>query len=101
MNVRNVILGAAMATLALACTSAPRTDGSGRSAAHLLSGETRGQFFDRLDANHSGSISRAEAQASPELVLIFVDMDTNADGELNAAEWVVVPLVTPDGIRVP
>ena len=108
MKLRNVVLGGAIASLALACTSAPQTDGaagSGASAARgpvpLQSGQTRQQLFDRLDANNSGSVSRAEAQASPALVVIFVEMDANADGELSAAEWGTVPLVAPDGMRVP
>ena len=108
MNVRNAYLGGAMATLALACTSTPLTDGapgtgarSARGAVHLQSGQTRQQLFERLDANKSGSVSRAEAQASPALVLIFVEMDTDANGELSVAEWVAVPLVAPDGTRVP
>ena len=108
MKLRNVVLGAALATLALACTSTPRTDGaagsgagSARGAVQLQSGQTRQQLFDRLDANNSGSVSRAEAQASPALVLIFVERDTDADGELSAAEWIAVPLVGADGIRVP
>ncbi len=109
MKLRSVFLGGAMAALALACTSAPQTDsaaGAGassaaRGAVPLQSGQTRQQLFDRLDADGSGSVSRAEAQASPALMLIFVDMDANADGELSADEWRVVPLVNPDGTRVP
>ena len=108
MKLRNVCLGAAMAALAVACTSAPQTDSaaggassSARGSVPLQSGQTRQQLFDQLDANRSGSVSRNEAQASPALMLIFVDMDTNADGELSAAEWNAVPLVNPDGTRVP
>ena len=67
----------------------------------VQSGQTRQQLFDRLDANGSGAVSRAEAEASPALMLIFVDMDANADDELSADEWGDVPLVNPDGTRVP
>lgn len=67
----------------------------------LQSGQTRQQLFDRLDANSSGFVSRTEAQASPAVMVIFVEMDTNADGEPSAAEWSAVPLVAPDGMRVP
>ena len=108
MKLRNVVLGGAMATLALACTSAPQTDiasGTGASSVRgsvpLQSGQTRQQLFDRLDVNNSGSVSRTEAQASPALVVIFVEMDADANGELSAAEWIMVPLVAPDGMRVP
>ena len=107
MKLRNVVLGGAMAALALACTSAPQTDsaaGTGASSARgsvpLQSGQTRQQLFNRLDANNSGSVSRTEAQASPALMVIFVVMDANADGELSAAEWSTVPLVAPDGMRL-
>ena len=108
MKLRNVVLGGAMAALAVACASAPQTDsaaGTGASSARgpvaLQSGQTRQQLFDRLDANGSGAVSRAEAEASPALMLIFVEADANADGELSAAEWGAVPLVDPDGTRVP
>ena len=108
MNLRNLVLAGAMATLAPACTSAPQTNGaagpdagSASGGVHLQSGQTRGQLFDQLDANGSGSVSRAEAEASPALVLIFVEMDGDADGELSAAEWTAVPLVGADGLRVP
>lgn len=108
MKLRNVVLGGAMTALLLACSSSPQTNsaaGTGASSARgsvpLQSGQTRQQLFNQLDANSSGSVSRAEAQANPALMLIFVDMDTNGDGELSAAEWGAVPLVNPDGTRVP
>ena len=108
MKLRNVVLGGAMAALALSCTSMQEPDraaGAGASSAGgsvpLQSGQTRQQLFDRLDTNNSGSISRTEAQASPPLMVIFVNMDANSDGELSAAEWVAVPLVDPVGTRVP
>jgi hypothetical protein len=34
-------------------------------------------------------------------MVIFVEVDANSDGELSAAEWSTVPLVAPDGTRVP
>ena len=66
----------------------------------MQQGQTRTQKFDQLDKNHDGTISRAEAEASPELVLIFVDTDTNADGSISAVEFQVVPLAQPDGTQV-
>jgi hypothetical protein len=109
MKLRNLVLGAAMAGLTLACTSAREADSAasagGSSAARgsvpLRSEQTRQQLFERLDANKSGTVSRAEAQQSPPLMVIFVEMDANSDGELSAVEWGEVPLVTPDGTRVP
>ena len=108
MKLRNVVLGGAMATLALACTSAPQTDiaaGTGASSVRgsvpLQSGQTRQQLFDRLDVNNSGSVSRTEAQASPALVVIFVEKDANSDGELTDSEFGQVPLVNPDGSAAP
>lgn len=57
-----------------------------RGSVPLQSGQTRQQLFDRLDADSNGFVSCTEAQASPALVVIFVEMDANADGELSAAE---------------
>jgi hypothetical protein len=59
--------------------------------------QTRKQKFDQLDTNKDGMISRQEADASPELVIIFVESDTNSDNNLSPAEFAVVPLVQPDG----
>jgi TolA-binding protein len=74
---------------------------SGSSAAKgsvpLTQNQTRQQLFDQLDANHNGSVSRAEAQESPALVLIFVETDANGDGELSVIEFGSVPLSNPDG----
>jgi Ca2+-binding EF-hand superfamily protein len=63
-------------------------------------GQTRKQTFDKLDTNHDGYISRAEAEASPELVLIFLDTDTNGDGQISPAEFMVVPIMQEDGSTV-
>jgi hypothetical protein len=40
-----------------------------------------------LDADHSGSLSRAEASASPSLGKAFDRADSNADGALSADEY--------------
>jgi hypothetical protein len=63
-------------------------------------GQTRKQTFDKLDTNHDGYISRSEAEASPELVLIFLDTDTNGDGQISPAEFMVVPIMQEDGTMV-
>ena len=84
-------------------SSQQQSAGGGASASRgnvpVQQGQTRAQKFDQLDKNHDGTISRAEAEASPELVLIFVDTDTNADGSISAVEFQVVPLAQPDGTQ--
>jgi Ca2+-binding EF-hand superfamily protein len=63
----------------------------------LQQGQTRQDMFNGLDTNKDGSISRAEAAAAPALVVIFADTDKNADGQLSAVEFEVVPLTNADG----
>jgi hypothetical protein len=109
MKLRHLILAGAIAALAAACTSTremDRSSGAGgssaaRGAVPMQQNQSRQQAFERLDSNNSGAISRTEAQASPPLMVIFVEVDTNSDGELSAAEWAAVPLANPDGTRVP
>ena len=100
---RSVLTAALCACLALAaaCQDNPRKDDKSSAAAGasvpLPQDQTRQQLFQRLDANQSGSVSRSEAEVAPALVVIFVEMDTNDDGELSAAEFERVPLRKPDG----
>jgi Ca2+-binding EF-hand superfamily protein len=61
-------------------------------ALRAQSGETRQQVFDRLDADHDGMISRAEADADPDLVAIFVSADASGDGMLTPVEFALVPV---------
>jgi Ca2+-binding EF-hand superfamily protein len=68
-----------------------------RSAVPLQQNQTRQQLFDKTDANSNGTISRAEAQSVPALMVIFVEMDANGDGELSTSEFANVPLSNPDG----
>ena len=110
MKLRHLILCGEIAALA-ACGSTrdepvvPSASAGGSSAARgavaMQQNQTRRQAFDRLDTNNSGAISKTEAQASPTLMVIFVEVDSNSDGELSAAEWSEVLLVNPDGTRVP
>jgi hypothetical protein len=60
-------------------------------------GQTRKQTFDQLDTSRNGMISRSEAQASPDLVLVFVETDTNKDDQLSPAEFLLIPIVQEDG----
>ena len=73
---------------------------AGRKVQVQQQGQTRKQFFDKLDANGDGSISRAEAQASPALVIVFPATDTNSDGAISVVEFEAVPLANPDGSAV-
>jgi hypothetical protein len=85
-------------------SSSSPSSSAGASAARgkvpVKQGQSRKQFFDSLDTNSDGSISRAEAAASPALVILFPDTDTNSDGNLSVIEFEVVPLTNPDGTAV-
>jgi hypothetical protein len=60
------------------------------------SGQTRQQVFNQLDTNRDGMISRAEADASPDLVAIFITTDANSDSMLSPVEFAVVPIAFGD-----
>jgi Ca2+-binding EF-hand superfamily protein len=79
--------------------STSKAQGTKRSM-HVRQGQTRKQTFDRLDTNHDGMISREEAQADPDLIIIFVDADADKDGQLSPAEFIVVPITQEDGSAV-
>lgn len=85
-------------------SSQPQSAAAGGSASRgsvaVQQGQTRAQKFDQLDKNHDGMISRDEAQASPDLVVIFPDTDANGDGGISVVEFQVVPLAQPDGTQV-
>ena len=81
-------------------TSAAAGGGAPRRGVPLLANQTREQFFDGLDSNRSGTVSRAEAEAAPPLAIIFIETDANGDGELSAAEFDRVLLILPDGTAV-
>jgi Ca2+-binding EF-hand superfamily protein len=74
--------------------------GSATRGVPVQQNQTRKQKFQSLDKNGDGKISREEAQASPELMVIFVPTDTNSDGDISVVEFEVVPLVAPDGTSV-
>ena len=46
-----------------------------------------GSIFDALDADHSGSIAQAEAQAHPTVAQNFATADANSDGSLSREEF--------------
>ena len=82
-------------------SSQPQSASGGSSASRgnvpAQQNQTRQQKFDQLDKNRNGTISRAEAQEIPALMVIFVEMDANGDGGLSASEFANVPLSNPDG----
>ena len=85
-------------------SSSPAASAGGSSAARgavpVQQGQTRKQRFEQLDQNGDGGISRAEAQASPPLLVVFVEADGDKDGTISVTEWQVVPLEDPAGAPV-
>ena len=57
--------------------------------------QTRAQKFDQLDTNDNGSISKSEASASPEFLVIWAEVDAN--GEVAIRERRFGPWGTPAG----
>jgi hypothetical protein len=80
-----------------ATSSSPGSAADQKRGLRVKQGQTRKQTFDQLDTNRDGMISRSEAQASPALVLIFVETDTNKDDQLSPTEFVLIPIVQEDG----
>lgn len=81
-------------------TAGAGSTSAARGSVPVQQGQTREQRFQELDKNRDGSISRGEAQASPPLLAIFIETDTNSDGTINITEWQVVPLTDPGGAPV-
>jgi uncharacterized protein YdeI (BOF family) len=71
--------------------------GGGGGGMQVKQNQTRAQKFQEIDADHNGSISKTEAAADPDMVIIWSEIDSNGDGQVDAAEFRVVPLTRPDG----
>jgi hypothetical protein len=88
------------AASAVTAVPGPPSDSGPRIALRAQKGQTRQQMFDQLDTNHDGVISRSEAEANPDLIVIFIKTDTNQDGVLSATEFALVPIVGEDGSAI-
>jgi hypothetical protein len=90
---RNTLLTAFTLTALVAAGAAFAGSGSSAGttpAPNAQPGQWRQQFFDRIDANHDGTISRAEYQAWVDGR--FARLDTNGDGVVNADEVATSPM---------
>ncbi len=70
-------------------SAAPSSASSTAPAPGSRHAEWRQQFFDKIDTNHDGTISRAEYQAW--IDSRFDKLDTNGDGSVNADEVATSP----------
>ncbi len=59
-------------------------------------GQTRDQVFSQLDTNGDGMISRDEANANPDVLLLFVETDQNNDQMIAPSEFIIIPLIEED-----
>ena len=85
---------ALLATCTLAAAgAAPAADPAGGAVApaHNQHAQRQQHFFDKLDTNHDGVISRAEYQAWVDSR--FAKLDTNGDGSVDASEIAASPAV--------
>lgn len=68
-------------------SNASNTDMSRSTASADSSSATAQTKFDQLDADHDGSISKEEAQASNALKAEFTRLDANKDNKLSMTEF--------------
>jgi hypothetical protein len=73
-----------------AAFAAPGSTAGTTPAPNAQPGQWRQQFFDRIDTNHDGTISRAEYQAWVDNR--FAKLDTNGDGVVNTDEVATSPM---------
>jgi len=90
---RKTVFTALTLTLLAAAGAAFATQGSSAGATPAPNadpGQWRRQFFDRIDTNHDGTVSRAEYQAW--IDGRFARLDSNGDGVVNAGEVATSPM---------
>jgi len=91
---RKIILTAftvsALIAAAAASAATPATGATPAPAPGARHAEWRQQFFDKIDTNHDGTISRAEYQAWVDSR--FAKLDANGDGVVNADEVASSPM---------
>ena len=90
---RNTLFTAFTLTALVAAGAAfagPPTNADGTPAPNAQPGQWRQQFFDKIDTNHDGTITRAEYQAWVDSR--FSKLDTNGDGVVNADEVATSPM---------
>jgi hypothetical protein len=80
-------LAAASAFLVPLETGAQQTNDPAASARGAASQRGSAAQFNRLDTNKNGSISREEAAAAPDIIVIFPVLDTNSDNQVSQGEW--------------
>ena len=68
-------------------TGAQQTNDPAASSRGAASQRGSAGQFNRLDTNKDGSISREEAAAAPDIVVIFTTLDTNSDNQISKGEW--------------
>ena len=83
----SALVCAAAASAAAPATSTPSATTPAPGSKHA---EWRQQFFDKIDTNHDGTISRAEYQAW--IDGRFAKLDANSDGVVNADEVATSPM---------
>ena len=89
---KTVITALTLAALvaAGAAFAGPAPSASATPAPNAQPGQWRQQFFDKIDTNHDGIISRAEYQAWVDSR--FAKLDSNGDGVVNADEVATSPM---------
>ena len=68
-------------------TGAQQTNDPAASSRGAASQRGSAGHFNRLDTNKDGSISREEAAAAPDIIVIFPALDTNSDNQVSQGEW--------------
>ncbi len=84
-----LLTACALATAGAAFAADPTTDGDAATTRAAKRAEFQQRFFDKLDTNHDGIVSRAEYQAWVDGR--FAKLDVNGDGSVDANEIAASP----------